>query len=348
MTGFLNKKNLHKVKDKELLSFTKNMYYLLKGKVNLIDSLEIISMNYEGEFREKIIQTKKLVEKGKPLNTAFEKIVKDREFLELIKIGEQTGNLETVFKNLCEKYEFKEKIRKDITGLSVYPLTVIATAVVIVVILLKFVVPKFVMIYSDTGQKLPLMTRITVKISALFDKYGLFLLILSIFFIWTAVYLKKKNEEKFEQLILNTFLLGNLYREMCILNFTRSMYSLTSADISFLESLKMCTNSNSLLLNGEVKKIITKVEKGENIKKSFYNLRFFNREYITFLNIGEKTGIISDAFHNLYEIYYEKVSEKIQLFLKIFEPLSIIFIAMIIGIIMLSVMLPVFKMGEAL
>ncbi|MBF4805725.1 MAG: type II secretion system F family protein, partial [Pseudoleptotrichia goodfellowii] len=72
MTGFLSKKKLHKVKDKELLSFTKNMYYLLKGKVNLIDSLEIISMNYEGEFREKIIQTKKLVEKGKPLNTAFE------------------------------------------------------------------------------------------------------------------------------------------------------------------------------------------------------------------------------------------------------------------------------------
>ena len=112
MTGFLNKKNLHKVKDKELLSFTKNMYYLLKGKVNLIDSLEIISMNYEGEFREKIIQTKKLVEKGKPLNTAFEKIVKDREFLELIKIGEQTGNLETVFKNLCEKYEFKINPKK--------------------------------------------------------------------------------------------------------------------------------------------------------------------------------------------------------------------------------------------
>jgi type II secretion system F domain protein len=338
----------YKVKDREMLSFTKNVHYLLKGKINLVDCLEIVSINYEGIFREKIRQTKKLIEKGTPLNKAFEKIEKDREFLELIKIGEQTGNLETVFKNLYEKYEFRNKIKKDIMSLSIYPLTVIITALIIVVILLKFVVPKFVLIYSDTGQQLPVMTKTIIGISAVFDKYGLFLLILLIFLIWFATYLKKKNKEKFEKIFLNTFIIGKLYKDMCILNFTRNMYSLTSADIPFLQSLKMCINSNSGLMNNEIRKVIIKIEKGENIKKSFHNLKFFNKEYITFLNIGEKTGVISDVFFNLYEIYYEKVRSKIQLFLKIFEPLSIIFIAMIIGIIMLSVMLPIFKMGEAL
>ena len=200
----------YKIKDREMLSFTKNVHYLLKGKINLVNCLEIVSINYEGIFREKIRQTKKLIEKGTPLNKAFEKIEKDREFLELIKIGEQTGNLETVFKNLYEKYEFRNKIKKDIMSLSIYPLTVIITALIIVVILLKFVVPKFVLIYSDTGQQLPVMTKTIIGISAVLDKYGLFLLILLIFLIWFATYLKKKNEEKFEKIFLNTFIITYL------------------------------------------------------------------------------------------------------------------------------------------
>ena len=71
----------YKIKDREILSFTKNVHYLLKGKINLVDCLEIVSINYEGIFREKIRQTKKLIEKGTPLNKAFEKIEKDMLFL---------------------------------------------------------------------------------------------------------------------------------------------------------------------------------------------------------------------------------------------------------------------------
>ena len=101
--------------------------------------------------------------------------------MEMIKIGEETGNLEIVFKNLYEKYEFNQKIKKDVKNLSIYPITVIITALVIVFILLKFVVPKFVLIYSDIGQELPRVTQIVINISKITDKYGIFLLIAIIF-----------------------------------------------------------------------------------------------------------------------------------------------------------------------
>ena len=249
---------------------------------------------------------------------------------------------------MYEKYEFNQKIKKDIKNLSIYPLTVIITALVIVFILLKFVVPKFVLIYSDIGQELPKVTQIVINISKIVDKYGIILLITIIFLFFCFKKWKEQNEKIFERKILGIKIIGKMYKNICILNFTRNMYSLTDANVPLIQSLKMCTNSKSYVLNEELKKIILKIEKGESIQKSFKNTTFFDNEYISFLTIGEKTGEMKISFFNLNEIYYEKVSEKIKWILKMFEPLSIIFIGIIIGLIVFSVMLPIFKMGEML
>ena len=337
-----------KITEKELLIFTKSVYYLLNGKISLIDTLTIVSQNYKSEMRNKILKTKAQIEQGVPLTKAFYKIVQEREFLEMIKIGEQTGNLELVFKNLYQKYEFNQKIKKDIIGLSIYPVTVIVTAVIIVAILLKFVVPKFVSIYSDIGQDLPKITKTVINMSKIFDKYWIAFFGAMVFIYFLFFYFKKKNEEDFEKFFLKLRIIGKMYKDICVLNFTRNMYSLTNTNISFVKSLEMCSNSKSNVLNKELKKIISKIEKGESIQKSFKNTTFFDAEYRSFLTIGERTGKMEISFFNLNEIYYERVNEKIKWFLKMFEPFSIIFIGILIGGIIFSVMLPIFKMGEML
>ena len=337
-----------KITEKELLTFTKSVYYLLNGKISLIDTLTIVSQNYKNEMKNKILKTKIQIEQGVPLNKAFYKITQEREFLEMIKIGEQTGNLELVFKNLYQKYEFNQKIKKDIIGLSIYPVTVIITAIIIVAVLLKFVVPKFVSIYSDIGQDLPKITKTVINISKVFDKYWILFLGAMIFIYFLFFYFKKKNEEDFEKFFLKLKIIGKMYKDICVLNFTRNMYSLTDTNISFVKSLEMCSNSKSNVLNKELKKIISKIEKGESIQKSFKNTTFFDAEYRSFLTIGERTGKMEISFFNLNEIYYERVNEKIKWFLKMFEPFSIIFIGILIGGIIFSVMLPIFKMGEML
>lgn len=337
-----------KITEKELLTFTKSVYYLLNGKISLIDTLTIVSQNYKNEMKNKILKTKIQIEQGVPLNKAFYKITQEREFLEMIKIGEQTGNLELVFKNLYQRYEFNQKIKKDIIGLSIYPVTVIITAVIIVAILLKFVVPKFVSIYSDIGQDLPKITKTVINMSKIFDKYWIAFFCVMVFIYFLFFYFKKKNEEDFEKFFLKLKIIGKMYKDICVLNFTRNMYSLTDTNISFVKSLEMCSNSKSNVLNKELKKIISKIEKGESIQKSFKNTTFFDAEYRSFLTIGERTGKMEISFFNLNEIYYERVNEKIKWFLKMFEPFSIIFIGILIGGIIFSVMLPIFKMGEML
>ena len=248
MVGIIKSKE-SELSEKDLLSFTKSVYYLLNGKISLIDTLGIVSQNYDGDLRSKIIRTKQQIERGVSLHRAFSKITANREFMEMVKIGEETGNLEIVFKNLYEKYEFNQKIKKDIKNLSIYPVTVIITALVIVFILLKFVVPKFVLIYSDIGQELPKVTKIVINFSKIVDKYGIIFLIIIVFLSFCFKKWKRQNEKTFEKKILGIKIIGKMYKNICILNFTRNMYSLTDANVPLIQSLKMCTNSKSYVLN---------------------------------------------------------------------------------------------------
>jgi len=311
--------NNNKITEKELCSFTKGMYYLLKGKIELTEALRIISESYRKEIKNRIMKTVRTIEEGNLLGKAFGNLTQSKEFLELIRIGEETGNLEIIFKNLFEKYKFREKIKKDIRNLSIYPVTVIITAFVVVTVLLKIVVPKFTVIYSDLDQELPELTKTIVRISEITDRYGLIILILIISGIFLILFFKKNNQKYFEKILLKIFIFGEIYKNIVVLNFTQNMYSLTDAGVSFLESLKMCINS------------------GNN---------FFDEEYKGFLRIGEKTGKMTVSFENLTGIYSEKVQERTQLLLKVMEPLSIIFIGIIIGIIIFAIMLPIFKIGE--
>ena len=142
MTVFfsLKKFSSDKITEKELCSFTKGMYYLLKGKIELTEALRIISEGYRKEIKNRIIKTVRKIEGGNSLGKAFGNLTQSKEFLELVKIGEETGNLEIVFKNLFEKYKFREKLKRDVRNLSIYPVAVIITAFVIVTVLLRVVV----------------------------------------------------------------------------------------------------------------------------------------------------------------------------------------------------------------
>ena len=343
MTDFFNNR---KIRERDLLSFTRGMYYLLNGKVGVTDSLDIVSLNYRNNLKEKITRTRREIEKGTALNRAFSKITGNSEFLGMIKIGEETGRLDKSFKNLYEKYEFRYKIRKEVKTLGIYPLSVIITASIIVFILLKTVIPKFKSIYSDIGQELPGITRNIINISEFTDKYWLFIIFFLILLIFLIYYSIKKNKAFIEKIILNTGIIGKLYKEVMLLNFTRNMYSLLDSDIPMTEALELCRDSGSIILREDIGKILKKIRKGESIRKAFGNSPLFDKEYTSFLNIGEKTGNMALSFLNLNEIYYERVNGKIKMTLKIMEPASIIIVGLMIGFIIYSVMLPIFRMGE--
>jgi type IV pilus assembly protein PilC len=124
------------------------------------------------------------------------------------------------------------------------------------------------------------------------------------------------------------------------------MHILTNGGLDILTSLELSKYSVGFVLKQEISALKKKLEKGISLKESFNSSSFFNIEYKNYITIGEETGDLNFIFSHIKNIYLIRIKEKIKRFLKILEPVSIIFIALIIGVIIFSIMLPIFKLGE--
>ena len=335
-----------KANTKNMKDFISSLYFLIKANINILDALLIIKENFPEKFKDNINKTVSHLKKGKSLKESFIFISNDEIFLNTMKIGEESGNITDALENLKEKYEFEQEIKKEIINLSMYPALVLTTSAIIISVLFKFIVPKFSSIYQDLGKEIPKLTKIVIKFGNIYEKYFLYIIIIFIFITGIIMYSYKRNKESYEYLICKLPFLNKLYIEMQILVFTQNMHILTNGGLDILTSLELSRYSVSSVLKKEIASIKTKLEKGISLNDAFEKSSYFNSEYKNYIAIGEETGDLNFIFSHVKNIYLIRIKEKIRRFLKILEPVSIIFIALIIGVIIISIMLPIFKLGE--
>ena len=335
-----------KANTKNMKDFISSLYFLIKANINILDALLIIKENFPEKFKDNINKTISHLKKGKNLKESFIFISNDEIFLNTMKIGEESGNITDALENLKEKYEFEQEIKKEIINLSMYPALVLTTSAIIISVLFKFIVPKFSSIYQDLGKEIPKLTKIVIKFGNIYEKYFLYIIIIFIFIAGIIMYSYKRNKESYEHLICKLPFLNKLYMEMQILVFTQNMHILTNGGLDILTSLELSRYSVSSVLKKEIASIKTKLEKGISLNDAFEKSSYFNSEYKNYITIGEETGDLNFIFSHVKNIYLIRIKEKIRRFLKILEPVSIIFIALIIGVIIISIMLPIFKLGE--
>ena len=335
-----------KTNTKNMKDFISSLYFLIKANINILDALLIIKENFPGKFKDSINKTISHLKKGKSLKESFIFISNDEIFLNTMKIGEESGNITDALENLKEKYEFEQEIKKEIINLSMYPALVLTTSAIIISILFKFIVPKFSSIYQDLDKEIPKLTKIVIKFGNIYEKYFFCIIIVFIFITGIIMYSYKKNREKYEHLVCKVPFLNKLYIEMQILVFTQNMHILTNGGLDILTSLELSKYSVSSVLKKEITSIKKKLEKGISLNEAFEKSSYFNSEYKNYITIGEETGDLNFIFSHVKNIYLIRIKEKIRRFLKILEPVSIIFIALIIGVIIISIMLPIFKLGE--
>ncbi len=317
--------------------FVNSLYYLLSADVDLIDALDIIK-NLD---KKKIYKVKKSLEKGNSILKSFSYISNENQFLIFFKYSDSTGNIINSLKLLKEEYEFSENLRKQIISLLIYPIIVILTSIILTTILLIFVVPQFVEIYNSSGIELPFSTNLIIKFSEFIKLYFIIIIFMIIINIFVFKYLIIKNKEIFDKYIIRI----DLIRDILILKFSKNIYLLTNSNIDFVEALKL-NNVNNLYFNQIIKKIIIKIEKGENISDTFKKEKIFPNDVVNYIKISENTGNIEKSFKNICTVYEFSIKNKINLYLKLFEPISILFISLIVGFITISIMMPLFNIGN--
>ena len=335
-----------KEKKKTIKDFISFIYLLTEADINILDSLEISKSHFSKSFRERISSTISDLKLGKSLKESFSHISKDTFFLNSIEIGEESGKLPKCLKNLKTKYELELEIKKEIFNISLYPAFVSAVSFIIISILLKFVVPKFFLIYKDLGKDIPKITKFILKFSSFYEKY--FVSILAFLFLLFIViqFFCRKHKKQVENLILKFPFFNILYKEFLLLDFSQNMNTAITGGLDILKALKLASETRSPALSNEIIQLGKNLEHGLSLDKAFEKSSFFSSEYKSYVLIAEETGNLAFMFENVSKIYFSRVKDKTKKFLKILEPLSVIFIAAIIAVIILSVMFPIFRLGE--
>lgn len=326
------------------LRFVAKLESLVNSDINLSDSLLILSKIFKGNESKKILEVRHRLEQGNSLSNSFSIISSDAEFRTFFLIVEKTGKIKEVLNILKEKYEFEDNIKKETINILIYPIIIFVLSILIFVVMLVFVVPQFVGIYDDMNVEIPIITKIIINVSNyILNKYFIIIIFL-VFLIFFILFLNRVFREYVDEYILYIGYFRNRY----LLEFTQNMYILLFSGFDLIESIRLTRGIQNIYLSKEFNNIAIKLNKGFSVYKAFRNCKIFDEEYISYIEIGEKIGKLKENFKILRNLLMKNIILNSKRYVKILEPLSIIIVALFISIIIFSIMLPIFNIGDVI
>ncbi|KYL01189.1 hypothetical protein A2J05_09115 [Fusobacterium necrophorum subsp. funduliforme] len=338
---------------KYLLSFTKEFLFLLKNGLSYLEALKVMQDYDNNAFKRKILDNiLNKIRQGKSMTESFASNSPffRKFFLNVLYIGEESGNIENALELLISEMEQQQKLKKQLSSILFYPCFLIFFSFVILSLLLYFVFPKLLSLFQDTGMQLPFFTRILLKI-----KYFLpvFLLIFSIFSILLYWIFSRKYDEKIQckidKFIFHYVYQSGIYRKILSLQISNYLEILLKSGFSFQKTFAILEKE---IENLEFKKRFSsmkkRIYKGEKVYHALRELEIFSQKDLYFLALGEESGNIDEIFHKIARYTREEIHLKIQKYLSWLEPSIFIIFGLCIGAVIIAVYLPIFSLSNIL
>jgi type II secretory pathway component PulF len=326
---------------------------LLKAGITIKDALHLIKENQKKEAHKIIYQNiLKDVINGKPLSAA---IIQTNHFTQYeyysIKIGEETGTLSKVSLSLGVFFERKNEQKRIVIGALTYPIIVLSTAILVVFFMLSYVVPMFEDIFRQNKIELPFLTRVIIAISQSIKSYGWILFSLIFLSILLGKYLMKNFRVKsiLHNLILKTPVIGTFISKIYLAQFTQAISLLTISKVPILSSVQMVKNMISFVpLQQSLERVEISILKGKSLSESLVGNLMFDNRIISLVKVAEETNQTEFVFNQLNEQYNSDVVRQSKLIATIIEPLIIIVVGLIVGVLLVALYLPMFELSSVI
>jgi type IV pilus assembly protein PilC len=335
---------------KDLFIFSRQFSIMLNSKVPIVECLMTIAAQTKNpELKEIISDIAQEVEAGSFLSKAFSKYPKvfSPFYVAMVKAGEASGKLPHSFNYLANHLEREYNLRGKITGAMIYPALVLVVFLAILGLMVFSILPSFEQILTEREVEIPFLTKIILSFSRFLREKFLFLaLIVVIPVVLIFYYSRTKGGKKiFDKISLKIPFFGQILRQSILSRFAENLSTLTSAGLVVTEALEIVEEivGNETYKNA-ISKIKEGVKKGEKISSisSLYPELFpplFNQLVL----VGEKTGTLSNSLLAISDFYQKETEKSIEGFLRILEPLLIIILGGLVGGLMLSVLLPLYR-----
>jgi type IV pilus assembly protein PilC len=339
-----------KVKSAELTIFSRQLATLVSSGVQLVQGLYILEEQFESPTFRKIIRSVRLdIEAGVSISEAMSKYpdVFSELYIGMVHAGEIGGILDQVLDRLATYLESTEALKSKIKSAMMYPIIVSIVAVGAAIIMLTVVVPRFAELFAEMGAKLPAPTQMLVNLSNFLKKWiWLFVLIgIAIVIVFRRTY---KTNYKFALKVDSTLLklpvFGDVVRKTAVGRFTRTLSTLIHAGVPILQALEtVAKTAGNKLIEKTIVEAREAIREGERIAEPLKKSGVFPPMVIQMIAVGEETGALDAMLSKIADFYDREVSDAVDGLAGMIEPLIIVFLAVVVGGMVVAMYLPMFE-----
>ncbi len=339
-----------KVSQAEVAVFTRQFSVMLEAGLPMIQALEAIAKQHPNkEFKAVLEQIRGDVESGSTLSAAMSRHPKvfDSLYTNMIAAGETGGILDTILQRLSTFIEKIVKLKSALRSALIYPATILTIAVAVVVVILWKVVPVFSTLFEGFNVALPLLTRFVIALSGIIEKYIILFIVIAglVTFAIRSYYRTDKGKHMIDRMLLRMPIMGEILRKIAIARFTRTLATLLTSGVPILEGLNITAKTaGNAILEDTIYTLRQQIEGGGNMAEPMQQSGFFPPMVTQMVSVGESTGEIDNMLVKVADYYEEEVDVVMANLLTILEPFLMVVLGVIVGGIVISMYLPLFKL----
>jgi type IV pilus assembly protein PilC len=339
--SFLQKKSITR---RELINFTFHVEQLTKSGVPLLDSLKDIRDSIEyGHFTDVLQTVIDDIEGGKTFSLALSEhpLIFDKVYVTLVRVGEETGNLAEVLRDLAETIMWQDELASHTKKIMIYPAIVSTVVLAVVSFLMIYLMPQLLPFIKNIGSEIPTHTKVLMAVSNAFVEYWYLIFTVPLVVIGGIAFMAKRNvglRYLLDGLKLKIWLVGPLASKIKLARFANYFAMMYSSGITVLDALTISEDMvDNLVLEDSINKARASIAEGSQISESFESIGVFPSLIVRMIRVGEDTGAMDEALLNVSYFYNREVKESIEKL----EPAMMPVLTVLLGGIMLWIMLAV-------
>jgi len=341
------------IKQKDIAVFTRQLSTMMRAGVPLIQSFDIVARGSTNPKMTRLLtDIRSDVETGTSLSAAFRKhpLYFDALYCNLVEAGEAGGILETLLDRLAVYQEKTMAIKNKIKSALIYPIAVITVAFIVLAVIMIFVIPAFEDVFRNFGADLPAPTLFVIGMSKIFVKYWYLIFGLGgggIYFFMQTWKRSIKMQKYMDRLLLKVPVFGDLVNKSSIARWTRTLSTMFAAGVPLVEALDSVGGASGNAVFAEATEKIQKdVSTGSALTTSMQATGVFPVMVLQMCAIGEESGSLDAMLGKAAEFYEDEVDEAVKGLSSLMEPFIIVILGTLIGGIVVSMYLPIFKLGQ--
>jgi len=341
------------VKPHDLIMFSRELATLLGAGVTLIKSLEILCRQIESQTLLRAVeQIKKDVEGGYTFQNALKK--HDKIFspfwINLVETGEASGHLPLSLDQVAVYLEENAELKRKIVSALMYPMVLVVVATGAIAVFLIKIIPIFSEIFKGFNVELPVLTQTVINISNIARKY-FFIVIgiaIAIFFVIKKYISTEKGRWQFDQAILKIPVVGQLVQEIATERFASGLGTLIKSGVPILHALEISEKTaGNKVMEKELREVRMAVKEGKGMGQTMQKSNLFSPLVIQMISVGEEIGELGKMLDRVSVFYKERVNTFITRVTTMFEPIILVFMGVVVGVLVVAMFMPIFSLSSA-